>query len=533
MGLSQSKFQVILLPAQSGKTRKMCELIEDYEEKYNNNIIKIYSDDDENDLNYLNIIICSNNRLLVKQTVSRMNNDVFCDEIKSPNFHYDNEDDHKEYENILNDEFQSVYPWISNGDNEKINDATIADAIRYNKIKMLLCCSNTTRINDYLIPLIYRLNRDYINNRFHKKINIWIDEADISISIWSKYNNILDLDIINNITGISATIDSIYKKYETFRVLPCEVTYNANTYYKLQDCDILTIDVEEKIEPYKYIKKVFKHEKFKSNDLNGTIWFTPGNIDKESHNNIKTFLNRKGFYVALINGDNKEIYPPSTLINARPISINNIDDEEIGQVIKNIYYDNKLFEYPFAITGQLCVGRGITFQYKNFIFNYGIIPYTKNKASLYQCAARVAGNIKEYINNKTLLYMTSKTKKNIIEKENLSINLAKLLYSDNTEYINKNYIKRAERGSRFLFKIFDTFEEVKIFGINKLKHRFINRNSNKAPSILLDSNGDNPSIEYLFNRGWGINNITNVRAIPTKDNKWFVCWNGNVINVVE
>jgi hypothetical protein len=134
------------------------------------------------------------------------------------------------------------------------------------------------------------------------------------------------------------------------------------------------------------------------------------------------------------------------------------------------------------------------------------------------------GDGKNYLIKTDLYFSAFRTK---------NLNILEELYSDNTEYINKNYIKRAERGSRFMFKIFDTFDEVKKFGIDKLKHKFINRRSNKAPAILLDSNGDNPSIEYLINRGWGIDNITNARVIPTNDNKWFVCWNGNVIKNVE
>jgi hypothetical protein len=120
--------------------------------------------------------------------------------------------------------------------------------------------------------------------------------------------------------------------------------------------------------------------------------------------------------------------------------------------------------------------------------------------------------------------MSSKTEKALLEKESLACNLASLVFKEQLAQVSKTEIKRASTGFKFTFKVFDTYDEVKIFG-NSVGHKFIKKD-NKAPNELLD-NGCNPTFEYLKKRQWGINKNTSIRAIPTNDNKWFVCWDGN------
>ena len=65
MGAIGSKLKCLFLPAQSGKTRKMEDLIKYYKE-----IHEYFGDGD------VNIIISANNRLLVEQTKVRMQKDL-------------------------------------------------------------------------------------------------------------------------------------------------------------------------------------------------------------------------------------------------------------------------------------------------------------------------------------------------------------------------------------------------------------------------------------------------------------------------
>ena len=66
MGIAQSKLQCVYLPAQSGKTRKVEDLIIRYKE---------LADDLDNEP-CLNIFISANNLMLTKQTETRMSKDL-------------------------------------------------------------------------------------------------------------------------------------------------------------------------------------------------------------------------------------------------------------------------------------------------------------------------------------------------------------------------------------------------------------------------------------------------------------------------
>jgi hypothetical protein len=65
MGVNASKLKCLYLPAQSGKTRKVEELIKHYKD-----IHECFGDGD------VNIFISANNILLVKQTESRVRKDL-------------------------------------------------------------------------------------------------------------------------------------------------------------------------------------------------------------------------------------------------------------------------------------------------------------------------------------------------------------------------------------------------------------------------------------------------------------------------
>jgi hypothetical protein len=209
MGASNSKVQCLYLPAQSGKTRKIQDLIRKYDE--------IVSDfDDDCDDGYFNILLCSNNSLLVKQTVSRMEKELY-DE-KKLTIH---NDDNKDNEIINIDDNQTVYCWLSNIKDDRDYKSLATDII-INDLQMLVCCSHSIRMKDHLYPLICQLNKAYQKGRLSRKINIWIDEADASISLWSKYEDILGFSVVNEVTLVSATIDTIIKQYQSVNIIPVE-----------------------------------------------------------------------------------------------------------------------------------------------------------------------------------------------------------------------------------------------------------------------------------------------------------------------
>jgi hypothetical protein len=165
----------------------------------------------------------------------------------------------------------------------------------------------------------------------------------------------------------------------------------------------------------------------------GIRLFAPGGLSQESHNKIAEFLGSKGFAVVVLNGVRKEIIVPG---EANPISLepyisDEEDAEEIGKQIARLYLTNNLARFPFAITGHKCIGRGLTFQSADFLFDYGIIPYIADKANAYQTVARMLGNIKQIAGYKVpTIIMTTKMKHMVIKEENVAINIARMVYDN-------------------------------------------------------------------------------------------------------
>jgi hypothetical protein len=82
--------------------------------------------------------------------------------------------------------------------------------------------------------------------------------------------------------------------------------------------------------------------------------------------------------------------------------------------------------YPVAVTGQLCLGRGITFQSNGFLFDYAILPDMKVDANAYQCAARVLGNTADYDNGLPVtVYLSASMRGRIERQERIAINTAR------------------------------------------------------------------------------------------------------------
>ena len=189
MGSQQSKCKCLYLPAQSGKTRKMEELIRDYK----------IGENCEFDPVDINVIISANNRLLVEQTKTRMTKDLGT-----------------ESEEGANDACikGAVFSWTSGTKKSNISPEALTLELMNETIEMVVICAHAKRI-EYLAKTLELLSKQ---RHFTKKINIWIDEADNSINLWSKYQKAIEIPFINQVTLVSATFDAVVAKYKELRV---------------------------------------------------------------------------------------------------------------------------------------------------------------------------------------------------------------------------------------------------------------------------------------------------------------------------
>jgi hypothetical protein len=426
MGISQSKLKCLYLPAQSGKTRKVEELITQY-----NRIGGAYGDGD------CNIIISANNKLLVKQTETRMIKDLATESEEGAN------------DAVIK---AGVFSWMS-GDKE-CNITPIDLAFRMlGEVEMVVMCAHPTRLA-YLSQTLERLSAC---PQFNKKINIWIDEADKSIKLWSKHEALLALKAIHQVTLVSATFDSAFAKYGRLQVMGFYKTH-PDCYRRLKDAvkmeeNFATADAAE------YVKHVMLKNRAKL-VRPGLRAFVPGEMKKASHDAIADFLHKElGFVVIIINGERKEILVPGeATIDLRAYLTVSSDEvpEEFNTQLAKLYKENNWARFPLAITGFYCVERGVTFQcgpetdaskglHDGFLFDYGVIPPIACKASAYQAMARLFGNIGHLTNYKPVEIYTSSAMFSKVEKqEEIAVNLARMVQEQGLATVGKKELKAAQ-----------------------------------------------------------------------------------------
>ena len=420
MGSEQSKCKCLYLPAQSGKTRKMEELIKEHK------LGELFDPVD------INIIISANSKLLVEQTKTRMTNDLAT-----------------ESEAGANDACikGNVFSWTSGTKESNITPVDLAFRL-LGEIEMVVICAHATRLR-YLSQTLERLAACPM---FTKKINIWIDEADNSINLWSKYENILAMRIINQVTLVSATFDSVMSKYKSLSVLPYLQTH-PDCYRGLRSatrCEINFVGSAPE-----YVKRVIETnvEKLVKPGMRA---FIPGSIAKITHDVIADFLHKEhGFVVIIINGERKEILVP----DHEPIDLRCYLTVENGQVptefntqLAKLYKENNWARFPLAITGFYCVERGVTFQcgpeegvHDGFMFDYGIIPPIACAAEAYQTMARLFGNVGHIAGYKAVeVYTNAVTFSRVERQEEIAINIARMVAEQGLENVVKKDLKAAE-----------------------------------------------------------------------------------------
>ena len=409
----------LYLPAQSGKTRKMQDLIRQHK------MDELLFDE----MGVINIIISANNKLLVEQTTKRMETDLGAD----------TESDNEDSNAIIQGD---VFSWTSGTKESNLKPRELAFDIIEDKIEMIVLCAHAQRFK-YLLDALTRLNE---SRHFVKKVNIWIDEADQSINLWSKYERITDMRIINQITLVSATFDSVMKKYKSLNVLPYFETH-PECYRGLRHSNRVERNycAENAVD---YVKQVIENDKA-TLVKPGMRAFIPGEMAKASHDAIADYLHKEhNFVVIIINGERKEILVPGK----RPIDLrcyltvdaNGNVPKEFNVQLCSLYRENGWAQYPLAITGFYCVERGITFQCDGFLFDYGIIPPIRDKCEAYQTMARLFGNVGDYARKAVDIYTTSVMFGRVEKQENIAINIAHMVAEQGLETVTKNDIKAAQ-----------------------------------------------------------------------------------------
>lgn len=393
-----AKMECLWKPAQSGKTRTIQQIIREDEGKHA----------------HLNILICSNNRLLVAQTNARMTDDLYDD---SGSEHSSVDEDGPADDAIVG----GVYSWMSGTKKTNISASELAIRVFRGEVSMIVCCSHKKRFA--LLTEMLGVLQDI---RFAKRVNVWIDEADVSVKHWSGEFDFTRFACVRKVTLVSATFDAVFDHYARIRVMPFPETHPA-CYVGLRDCELKPFDADVR-GAGAYVDAVLTaHPEMVAP---GMKLFIPGDIERVSHTAIADYLNKRGCIVLVLNGETKAfLFPDGRRLDIE-LTLDESNPTELSRVLAEVYARETMQSYPFAVTGQLCLGRGITFQSESFTFDYAVIPGMKDAASAYQCVARVLGNIGTYSPWTPVVYMSPALLAAVLRQERIATNLARLVHEN-------------------------------------------------------------------------------------------------------
>lgn len=380
-----SRFILICKPEQSGKTFIMIQtIIHDLQEPMEGKKI-------------INIILCDNNLLLTKQTTERVKNDLM---------------EYKGGEGELYLEFSSHK-------RTDYHDAiSVIGALASKPISNVLCCTNSVRTDD-IYTIINDLNRgEFTKDKLYFKI--WLDEAD-------KFANYIDstfkplVDEFDNIQVycITATPKKLFDRYNYMNVLPIEKT-TTEEYHGWGDNKLRLVEYFASAPEFaRYVLKNVASDLIRP----GSKWFIPAEHKKTSHEATKDICVAMGFAVFVVNGEGIRL----TLPNKQLLIYKK--DDEFNTKIRQIYAEHSLDRFPLAITGNICIGRGISILSDDFMIDYGILSSCHNQQEASQNSGRLKGNIKHWDSYKPPTVFTTEAFDSVArEWEKKSRNLAELAF---------------------------------------------------------------------------------------------------------
>lgn len=404
------RMTLICKPEQSGKTFIMIQ-----------QIIRDFMDPTLT-MRVINIILCDNNLLLTKQTSERVG---------------------KDFSPLVEVNGESYLEFSSHSRTEYRCAVAVEGAISVQDIRNILCCTNGTRVDD-----IYTIIRDLNNSEINKDkffFKIWLDEAD-------KYTGFIDTTFLplvekyENVAVycITATPKKLFTHYHSLNVFPLENTTSPE-YHGWTDNILRKLDINLPCVGFaEYVLDNMGKEYIQP----GTKWYIPADYKKKTHIAMKDVCVKRKFAVIIVNGCGIKLYLPDLEI------IEFKKDDELNTIIKRIYDRYELHKYPLAITGNVCIGRGISIMSKDFMIDFAILSSCYNQQEASQNAGRVKGNIKAWSTyKKPMVFTTEKFNKIAEEWEEKSRGLARLAFDKKllgkSTIISKNEYKAIGENVRY------------------------------------------------------------------------------------
>ena len=485
---------LITKPEQSGKTFMMINIINDFIKK-----------DEHTEHNTINFIFCDNSLLLTQQTTKRVKKDV---KYNLPGTK----------ENYI--EFSSSKKaGASNAD-------SVIVKVCWEDYRNITCCTNGTRLANLSYILDRIGNTPGKEQKYH--FNIWLDEADKFVKHISKtFEPILKKH--NNVTlyCLTATPQPLFAKYSELSVIPIENT-TIPDYHGWNDNNIIIRKCSGCTSTFAY--EIADEIEGKTGFTPGRKGYVPGDTKKTSHRHIRDIFLAKNVAVYVVNGDGIEVSLPDETRILVPKT------KTLDQHLRELYLEHDIKRWSCIITGNICVGRGLSIMQKDFFLDFAILSNTRKKTEVSQNAGRLKGNFKGWFSYKTpTIYTTTKFDKIAKEYEEASRNIAKLAWKQNPKSpskVTKTDIKNKinDKDWSLYAEEFDTLEEANNFlkkhgatqkkSFNYDKSGLFKRSSTTKSRSILDYQ------ETLAeSKGWGKTSLFDVRKYNGKAaRRMIVCY---------
>lgn len=492
MGQAAAKTELIVQPVQSGKTRRVFDIIK----------VAHFLNPDR-----VNVIFHSNNIGLGHQLSTRLQND-----------------------NVLKT-CGRVLIWNSGAvpvqadpdpDAPIITNESPGEVARFiveQRVAFVLCCDNPRRwtsVRD-LVTFLGRLRQVL-------PMSLFIDEADARIT-FQNYDAFAGGEpMIEHIYLITATPERLLRDYPDG--IPVAIDMKPVTdanYVGVADQDWLLLAGDAGAAADAYVAYALEHPDVARRLLPGTRWFVPGSVARQSHDSIANLFLARGCHVLVINGEHREMRRPHGQAVQAIADTPGAASTELSAVLADWWNaDAELRATPLIVTGHICLSRGISIQDGmggRFLFDVSIIAPKRNRDEAYQMVGRVLGGFGHVRGRHRALIVTTPDMQMVAAQgERISIEINTAAHERDDRKVYAADVKRIRKGHpvstlRLVNGQFGSFEAACAFAKSRwpdqrptLARRKRRADGHYIAPVELQQDGENPTFEHVLQRGrkWGL-----------------------------
>ena len=423
----------------------------------------------------LAIVICDNSLLLTTQTLSRGNKKININVGK------------------ITCDANGYCEWKKyKGELDKPGDKSeghrLSERIKDGEVNTIVVCSNKTRWSD-----VKKIVEEY---KSEYDIQLWIDEADKTVGgidgtgpvAQNKIDNLNKWKTeIHSINLITATPFTPKYNWSGFKWLGEKLggilelvkipEITGEGYHHLRDSNWIEQDDRSFENAVDYAEFYLKNNEPKP----GEIWLIPGETKQESHEQIKNMCLKYFDYVIILNGNTKTISESDEMI------LYNLKErkcillprkKEMSEWLAEFYESHQCYTKKIAITGNLCISRGVTISSKTCQISHLIFGCGGTVREKEQLMSRVCGYC--YSDIVPTVVCSEKSWENVSKYQEVVIELSKIALLED----EKERILDEEKFNSIIQKI-DSHKRVPVMleGFDGSEDIFIEKKLNKEQKI--------------------------------------------------